>query len=304
MMKKKKYFGGIEGGGTWFRCLIANGPDDIYLQESFRTLDSGETLQKVSEFFLKAQDEVEIEAIGVGCFGPLVLDKNSENFGMIEFSRHDSWNEVNLFKEFSKRIGLPIFLDTDVNAAVLGEYLWGAGQGLDNFVYLTIGTGIGGGAIVDGKIHHGIQHPEMGHMLIAHDINEDDFEGGCNFHGYCFEGLASGTALRRRWGIPAEEIPADHEAWDFEAKYLATGIFNIFLVLGPQRVALGGSVMKASGLIEKIREKIGGIAKGYILKEQNLKNIEEMLTLPELGEYSGRFGSVALAIVGCGEKVE
>ncbi len=296
--KKKKYFGGIEGGGTWFRCLIANSPDDVYKETSFRTLDSGDTLQKVANFFLEAMAEVDIEAIGVGCFGPLELREGQADYGMIEFSKMDSWTRVNLYKEFTERIGLPVYIDTDVNAAALGEFLWGAGRGLEVFVYLTIGTGIGGGAFVNGKLLHGIQHPEMGHVMIAHDLEKDPFEGGCKFHKDCWEGLASGTAVQQRWGIKGEELPPEHEAWDLEAHYLALGVSNIFLTLAPEKVILGGSVMVVPGLIEKVREKIGAISNGYIIKDKNINDLDELVTLPGLGEYSGRFGSVALAVVG------
>ena len=302
MSKDRQYFGGIEGGGTWFRCLIANSPDDIYKEETFRTLESEETLNKVAAFFLTAMDEVDIKAIGIGCFGPLELSEASPDFGMIEFSKMDSWTGINLVKEFTERIGVPIYIDTDVNAAALGEYLWGAGKGLDVFVYLTIGTGIGGGAFVNGKLLHGIQHPEMGHTMIAHDLELDPFKGACEFHGDCFEGLASGTAIYKRWGVRAENLPADHQAWELEAHYLAVGVSNIFLTMAAQRVILGGSVMKAPGLIDKVREKIGEVAKGYILKENNLDDLGNLITLPGLGEYSGRFGSVALAIIGSKEE--
>jgi len=299
--EKKKYFGGIEGGGTWFRCLIANNPDDVFKEENFRTLNSEDTFQKITDFFLDAMKDVEIEALGIGCFGPLELQKNSPDYGLLEFSKVDSWSGINLVEEFEKRIGLPVFLDTDVNAAALGEYMWGAGKGLDVFVYLTIGTGIGGGAIINGKILHGIQHPEMGHVMIAHDKEKDPFEGGCEFHKDCWEGLASGEAIYQRWGIKGEDLPPEHEAWDLEAHYLAVGVSNIILTMAPRRVILGGSVMTVPRLIDKVRDKIGVVANGYIIKEKNIGLLDNLVTLPGLGEYSGRFGSIALAIVGSKE---
>ena len=302
MSEKKKYFGGIEGGGTWFRCIIANSPIDIYKEESFKTLDSDGTLQKVTEFFLEALKEIELISIGVGCFGPLELRKDSPNYGMIEVSRLETWAKLNLFKEISMRTGLPVFLDTDVNAAALGEFKWGAGRGIDNFVYLTIGTGIGGGAFVNGKLLHGIQHTEMGHALIAHDPSKDPFEGSCLFHKDCFEGLASGTAIQQRWEVKGEDISSDHEAWDLEAHYLAVGVYNIFLTMVPERVILGGSVMKVPGLIEKVRAMLPVISNGYIIKDGNIKDLDSLITLPGLGEYSGRFGSIALAIDGSKNK--
>jgi len=298
LSEKKKYFGGIEGGGTWFRCLIANGPNDVYKETAFRTLESGDTIKKVSNFFLSAMREVEIESIGIGCFGPLELNKKSPDYGIIEFSKIDSWARINLVKEFGERIGLPVHLDTDVNAAALGEHIWGAGKGFDVFVYLTIGTGIGGGAFVNGKLLHGIQHPEMGHVMIAHDFEKDPFEGACLFHKDCWEGLASGTAIDKRWSTKGEDLPSNHEAWDLEAHYLALGVSNIFLTMAPEKVILGGSVMTVPGLIEKVREKIVDISKGYIIKNKNINKLDSLITLPDLGEYSGRFGTIALAIIG------
>jgi fructokinase len=195
-------------------------------------------------------------------------------------------------------LGIPVGFDTDVNAAALGEYTWGAAQGMETFIYLTIGTGIGGGAMVNGRLVHGIMHPEMGHLRIPHDFVEDPYAGICPYHGDCLEGLASGPALEDRWGTKGENLPAHHPGWDLEAKYLALGLVDLICTLSPGRIILGGGVMQQTHLFPKIRMKVKEILKGYldipIFREEN-RETGNYIVPPGLGKRSGILGAVALA---------
>jgi fructokinase len=185
--------------------------------------------------------------------------------------------------------------DTDVNGAALGEYRWGAAQGLDTFVYLTIGTGIGGGGMVNGKLMHGLLHPEMGHIRIPHDPDQDPFDGVCPFHGDCLEGLAAGPALEARWGQRAETLPLDHPAWELEANYLASGLVNLICILSPQRIILGGGVMQQASLFPLIRGKVQQLLSDYLKTPTILKHIDEYIVPPRLGDRAGVKGAIALA---------
>jgi fructokinase len=191
---------------------------------------------------------------------------------------------------------LPIGFDTDVNAAALGEYCWGAAQGLDTFIYLTIGTGIGGGLIVQGKPYHGMVHPEMGHMRLPHDPDNDPFDGVCSFHGDCFEGLASGPAILARTGQAGENLPAYHPVWELEATYIAHALANLICVVSPQRILLGGGVMQQEHLFPMVRLKVQQILNGYIYAAPILEAISEYIVPPKLGQRAGVLGAIALAM--------
>jgi fructokinase len=184
-------------------------------------------------------------------------------------------------------LGVPVAFDTDVNAAALGEWRRGAGRGHDTVCYVTVGTGIGGGVLANGRLVHGLVHPEIGHMLIPHDRNRDPFEGACPFHGDCFEGLASGTALRARWGRAGEELGGEPEVWALEAEYLALGVVNITCAVSPQCVILGGGVMKEPSLLPLVRRRVTELLAGYVDAPE--------LALPALGDRSGVVGALELA---------
>jgi fructokinase len=186
--------------------------------------------------------------------------------------------------------------DTDVNGAALGEYLWGAAQGLDTFIYLTIGTGIGGGGMFGGKLMHGLVHPEMGHILIPHNKERDPFPGVCPFHGDCFEGLATGPSMKARWGKPAEELPQGHPGWELEADYIALGLVNYITTLSPRRIILGGGVMHHPGLIELVRGKVQEALGGYVQHPSIIKNIDSYIVLPVLGDKAGVLGAIGLGM--------
>ncbi|NOT60888.1 MAG: ROK family protein, partial [Acidobacteria bacterium] len=183
----------------------------------------------------------------------------------------------------------------DVNGAALGEARWGAAQGLNTVVYLTIGTGIGGGALVNGKLLHGALHPEMGHMLMRRDAARDPFTGACPFHGDCWEGLAAGSAMEKRWSQRAENLPADHPAWALEAHYLAQGLVNLTYALSPQRFILGGGVMHQPQMLGLVRNEVQRMVNGYLQIPQLGAAMEDYLVLPGLGDRAGVLGAIALA---------
>ena len=224
-------------------------------------------------------------AIGLAWFGPLDLDRRSPTYGFVTTTPKPGWQRADVAGAF-RAVGVPVTIDTDVNAAALGEYRWGAGRGADPFVYVTVGTGIGGGAIVHGRPLHGLGHPEMGHIAVPRDP-ADPFAGACPYHGACLEGLASGVALRNRWGTAPETLPAQHEAWRLQARYLALGIVAITAVLTPQRIVLGGGVMHAPGLLERVRTETAATLAGYVRAPE--------LLAPGLDQRAGVLGAIALA---------
>ena len=190
---------------------------------------------------------------------------------------------------------MPVRFDTDVNGAALGELRWGAGQGLDTFIYLTVGTGIGGGAIVNGQILHGLLHPEMGHIPLPHDFSRDPFEGVCPFHHDCFEGLASGIAIEKRWGQRGEALPLEHPAWELEAEYIAHALASYIYTLSPQRIIIGGGVGQLPHLLPRVQQRTRALINGYVKSPAILENIENYIVPPGLGERAGVLGAIALA---------
>jgi fructokinase len=217
----KPLLGGIEGGGTKFVCAVGTGPDDIRAEIRFLTTSPSETLGKAIEFF---KEQSGLAAVGVASFGPVDLRPASPTFGHIMSTPKPGWSNVDIVGPLQAALDLPIGFDTDVNAAALSESRWGAAQNCDPVLYLTIGTGIGGGVMVNGKLLHGLIHPEMGHIPLPHDLVKDPFTGTCPFHGDCFEGLASGTAIEKRCGEKAEDLPVMHPAWELEAQYIALAL--------------------------------------------------------------------------------
>jgi len=286
-------FGGIEAGGTKFICAVGSGSDDITSEAHIPTTTPPETLKKTIEFF-KGQARP-VKAIGIGSFGPLDANINSPGYGHIMTTPKPGWSNMDILGEIQSSLDVPCGFDTDVNAAALGEHRWGAAQGLDTFLYLTIGTGIGGGAIVGGKRLHGMMHPEMGHMYIPHDRDRDPFDGICPFHQDCLEGLASGPAIKARWGESGESLPGDHPAWKLEAHYLAIGLVNVIYALSPQRIIMGGGVMRQRHLFAMVRSEVKDLLKGYIQAPEILEHLDTFIVPPALGGKSGVLGAIALA---------
>ncbi|HEV2351047.1 MAG TPA: ROK family protein [Terriglobia bacterium] len=288
-------FGAIEAGGTKFVCAVGKGPTDIYSRIEFPTTSPEDTLSHVMEYFEIQTRREPLMAIGIGSFGPVDLDPSSPRFGFITTTPKAGWQNVDLAGPIRKAFKVPVAFDTDVNAAALGEHRWGAAQGLDTFVYVTVGTGIGGGGLMDGRLMHGALHPEMGHMLIAHDWKADPFPGVCPFHGDCWEGLASGPAMEARWGMKSELLLHDHQSWQLEAHYVALGVANLICVLSPQRIILGGGVMKQTALFPVVRRKILELLKGYIQADRITKDIDNYVMPPQLGGNAAVLGALALA---------
>ncbi len=211
-LQQRRSYGAIEAGGTKWVCAVGNGPDDISSETRFPTTTPAETLRRTIAFFQEFQRGGRLDAIGVGSFGPVDLDPRSPTYGSITSMPKPGWANVNVVGTLRQALGVPVAFDTDVNAAGLGEYRWGAAQDCEVVIYLTIGTGVGGGVLIQGRPLHGLLHPEMGHMRLPHDRQRDPFPGNCPYHGDCLEGLASGPALAQRWGRPAETLGADHPA--------------------------------------------------------------------------------------------
>jgi fructokinase len=233
--------------------------------------------------------------MGLGFFGPLCLDLNLPNYGYITSTPKLAWRNTPIVPYIKQHMDIPIAFDTDVAAAALGEGLWGNAKKCNDYIYLTIGTGIGGGIISGGRPHHGMIHPEIGHMLIPHNIKQDPFIGVCPSHQDCWEGLASGPAILMRWGIPAEALPIDHPAWQIESDYIGYAIANLVYSFSPQRIILGGGVMKTPGLIELVREKLVKFLNGYIQSDLIINKTDIFIQPPGLGDRAGVLGAIALA---------
>ncbi len=283
-------FGSIEAGGTKFVCGIGTENGEILEKITIPTTTPDETLSQVVEFF----ETKKIEALGIGSFGPVDLNPESSTYGFITSTPKKYWNNAEIVGKMKKHFDVLIGFDTDVNAAALGEMEWGAAQGLDSCLYMTVGTGIGVGAISEGRIVHGMLHPEMGHILVRRH-EEDPFEGKCPYHGDCLEGLAAGPAIEARWGQEGIELTERVEVWELEAFYIAQALVNYILVLSPKRLVLGGGVMKQAHLFPLIREKVVKLLNGYIQHENILEKIDEYIVPPGLGDHAGLCGGIALA---------
>jgi fructokinase len=283
-------FGGIEAGGTHWNCVVGDGAGGIERAESFATTTPAVTIGRALEFFAAEQPA----ALGVGCFGPVELDPSSPRWGSIATTPKPGWSGTEVVSMLRAGLDVPIGFDTDVNAAAIGEGRWGAGRDLETFAYVTVGTGIGAGAIVNGRPLHGLVHPELGHVRVPHDRDRDPFPGSCPFHGDCLEGLASGEALRQRWGAPGEELDRP-EVWELEADYLALGLANLVLALSPQRLIVGGGVAATPGLLDLVRERLPQLLRGYLDAPQLGAAIGDYLVAPALGVRSGMLGAIELA---------
>ncbi|MCS6774842.1 MAG: ROK family protein [Thermoflexales bacterium] len=288
-----RLYGGIEAGGTKFNCIVAAGPDQVIAETRVPTTTPEETLSRVTAWFQACQHP--LAAVGIGSFGPVDPNPSSPTFGYITSTPKLSWQNTDLAGAVRRALNVPVAFDTDVNAAAFGEYCWGAARGLDTFLYITVGTGIGGGGMVAGRRLHGLLHPEMGHVRVPHDWQADPFPGVCPFHGDCIEGLASGPALQARWGQDPATLPPNHPAWELEARYLALALVNYVCVLSPQRIILGGGVMTNDFLFPRIRQEVQQLLNSYIVHPALLEQIDNYIVPPGLGERSGVLGAVALA---------
>ncbi|MBI9045830.1 MAG: ROK family protein [Anaerolineaceae bacterium] len=292
------FYGAIEAGGTKFNCIIASGPDQILAETRIKTTQPGETLKFVLHFFQEESRKlnVHIKGLGIACFGPLDLNQKSDTYGFITATTKAGWANTDVVGFFEANMNCPVAFNTDVNGAAYGEYLWGAAQDLDSFLYLTIGTGVGGGGMIGGKLLQGLVHPEMGHMKLPHNIVKDPFEGVCPFHGDCFEGMTSGPAIEARWGIRAENLPEDHPAWELEAEYLAMAMQNLICLFSPQKIILGGGVMHQTHLFPLLHGKTLKKLAGYVQNDLILHRIEDFIVPTGLGDRSGVLGALGLGM--------
>jgi fructokinase len=291
---KVSLYGGIEAGGTKFVCLVGNGPGDVRAQTRIATTEPAQTLDRAISFFRQVQtDGVDLRAIGIASFGPLELRATHPKFGHITRTPKAGWSDVDLVGPIARAFKIPIGFETDVNGAALGESRWGAARGLHSFVYLTIGTGIGGGAVVDGRVVHGLGHPEMGHVSVPRQAG-DVFLGACPFHGDCLEGMASGPAIEARWGRPPEELNGSdlRRAVELETAYLAAGIRSIVFTLAPERIVVGGGVAEMAGFLPELRSALDSLARYPGLPEHGAP---DFVRPAELGPMAGALGALALA---------
>lgn len=295
-MTTKRLFGAIEAGGTKFVCVVASGPGEIVDEIRYATTAPAETLGKAIQFFQPFVTSGQIEAIGVASFGPVDLDPKSATYGFITATPKPGWSNTDVRGALQRALNVKVAFDTDVNAAALGEFLWGASRGCDPSLYLTIGTGIGGGYIKDGRSLVGLLHPEMGHLRIPHNWELDPFVGNCPFHGDCFEGLASGPAIEKRLGVSGGVVPETDPFWYVESDYIALALVNFIVTLSPKKIILGGGVMQREFLFTKVRRRVQELLNGYVVSKTLLKQIDGYIVAPGLGNQSGSLGAIALAM--------
>lgn len=288
-------FGAIEAGGTKFVCAVGQWPDQIAAMRRIETRSPDETLSEVVEFFRGFA----LDALGVGTFGPVELEPG-QDYGRLLGTPKQGWSGFPLGERLGQGLEVPVGIDTDVNAAALGEYRWGAARGCAVVLYVTVGTGVGGGVVVDGRPLHGLMHPEIGHLAVpaalTADGKPDRFPGVCRFHGRCLEGLVSGPALRARTGVSGEHLAEPDPVWDLTAQYLGQGLATAVLCLSPHRVVLGGGVGSAVHLLPRVRGAFLEAIQGYVpRKELTASKIDQYLVAPGLAEHSGIAGAFALA---------
>lgn len=296
---------GIETGGTKMVCAVGPSPDRIVDRVRLATgTDPRTTIAEIADFVASSvTDDDPLQAVGIGSFGPCDPDPASPTYGRVTTTPKPGWRDVDVVGTLRNRLvergidaAVPIRFDTDVNVAALGELRRGAGRGLTSLAYLTIGTGIGGGAVVDGALVHGLLHPEMGHVLLRRPADEvAAFAGVCPYHGDCWEGVAAGPAMAARWGAPAETLPADHPAWDLEAAYIAAGLHVVVCVLSPQRIVIGGGVGCVPHLVPRVGPLLQESLAGYIDVPAIVDDVSAYVVTAELGGDAGVVGALELA---------
>lgn len=291
---KEKLYGGIEAGGTKFVCAVGSSPQNIVDEVRFPTTIPADTIQQVCDFFTPHLHH--LHGIGLGSFGPVDVNPASPTYGYITSTPKPHWGNTNILGMLREKLNLPLAIDMDVAIAGLGEAKWGASQGLRHSLYLTIGTGIGGGFIIDGKPLRGLTSLEMGHIRIPHNLELDPFRGACPFHGDCFEGLASGPAIQARFGKRAETLSDNDPFWDVEAGYIANALVNYILTLTPEVIIIGGGVMQKDFMFPSVRVKVQELLNSYLMNDLLLKDIDKYIVPPMLGNRSGLLGGIALAM--------
>jgi fructokinase len=292
------WYGGIEAGGTKFVCAVGSNPNDLN-RTTFETTSVDETLTRATDFFKEQNSKRPLSALGIGSFGPIDVHRGSPTYGFITSTPKEGWSNTDIVGSIKASLDIPVGFDTDVNAAALGEHRWGAGRGLTSFVYLTIGTGIGGGAMINGQLLHGLVHPEMGHICIPQH-SEDEYFGKCPFHNKrdsysCFEGLASARAMEERWGQSPQSLSDNHKAWDLEAYYISIALVSYICTLSPQRIIMGGGVMKHQRLLALIHDNVKRMLNNYLQSPEFGESFQDYIVFPQQGDNAGVLGAIELA---------
>jgi len=285
-----KLFGAVEAGGTKFVCAVGTETGEIKERISIPTTTPEETMPEVIAFFKKHK----VEAIGIGSFGPIDVDSDSPTYGNITTTPKLAWRDYPLLNALKKEFSIPMGFNTDVNIAALGEAVLGAAKGLDSCLYITVGTGIGAGAYVQGELLQGLTHPEMGHILVRRHP-EDEYKGRCPYHGDCLEGLAAGPAIEERWGKKAVELSGNDKVWEIEGYYIAQALMQYILILSPKKIILGGGVMNQEHVLTHISRNLKELLNGYLEFPQVSTDIANYIVRPGLGDNAGITGGILLA---------
>lgn len=292
---RQPLFAGLEMGGTRFICAIADSRGFIKARTEIPTETPEITLAAVRDYLSATAPAFgDLVSLAVVSFGPLDLHRRSSQFGHITRSPRLGWSNLDVVGFFKRSLNVMVDLTTDVNGSAIGEFTEGAAVGCENFVYVTVGTGIGAGIFAGGKLVQGISHPEVGHMLVPPYVNDQEFDGSCPFHGRCLEGLASGVAIEKRWGIPSKELPETHEAWDLEAHYLAAMCVNLTWMYAPEKIIFGGGVMTRGFLLPMIRHNLRAMLNRYA-HDAALKDMDAYIVPTALGGNAGITGALAMA---------
>ena len=285
-----KYYGSLEAGGTKMVCAIGDEQGNILERVSIPTLAPETTMPAILDFFKNKN----ISALGIGCFGPVDLDKKSPTYGYITTTPKLAWRNYDIVGVCKKELGIPVGFDTDVNGSALGEATWGCTKELDNSIYITVGTGIGVGVIIDKKPYHGMLHPEGGHIFLARHPQDPMERGVCPYHELCLEGLASGPSIQARWGKPGVELADRKEVWELEAYYLAQAICSYIMILSPERIIVGGGVAHQEQMMPLIRKEVLRQMGGYIAAK-GMQDLDNYIVLPSLNDNQGILGALKLA---------
>jgi fructokinase len=301
MHGQARLFGAVEAGGTKFVCAIGDEGGTILAESRFPTADPGSTLARVRDFFKAGHGGFVPSAIGVACFGPIILERRSADYGFIGNTPKAGWSHTDVAAMLAREFSCPVGFDTDVNAAALAEHRWGAGGNTQNLVYVTVGTGIGGGVLIEGAPVHGLMHPEIGHIHPRRHELDVNFTGVCPFHGDCMEGLASGPAILARGGSELRHVDAAHMQWKIEADYLGQLCAQLVMTVSPQRIIMGGGVM-AERLFPLVRQRALHWLGGYIDRPEILNSIESYIVPPALGARAGVLGALRLGIDACSSR--
>ncbi|AYV72518.1 ROK family protein [Bacillus sp. PK3-056] len=283
-------YGAIEAGGTKFVCAVGDAKGNIQERISIPTTIPEETMPEVIAFFKKFS----VDAIGIGSFGPIDVDKNNATYGNITTTPKLAWKDYPLLKTIEDEFSVPTGFNTDVNVAALGEAKLGAAKGVDNCLYITIGTGIGAGAYINGELLQGLTHPEMGHILVRRHP-KDSYKGRCPYHADCLEGLAAGPAIEERWGEKAFHLSDKEEVWEMEGYYIAQALMQYILILSPKKIILGGGVMNQEHVLTHVHRYLTELLNGYVSYPEVQDKMNEYIVRPGLGDNAGITGGLLLA---------